>query len=227
MGIHDFICFIQNNGQNLVKYEIPDEDFLKNFEFNFETVGGRILYLVDVSRFSDEEIYSSSLKIFEPFSEENYSWDSWEIQNKNGYRDFICDDQLIFRYDDSKYLTFSPHLYNLFIKNNDPENVLYCVYCNIFINLHYLEGERAKLYKKYNKKIIEKIYADFESGVNRSKKMFFNVIVYGTKILNEIWCADHQHMIDPNFKIFLLTLRRKKITVPKPLKQKIAILSAF
>lgn len=241
MGYHDYICFIQNNGQDLVNFDIPDEEFLENFKLDYDCAGETLVNLVDVSHFEDHEIYTlplSALKICEITSESYGSEGDWNLDDYDGYFEFIADDDLIFRVEDKKFLTISPWMHNYFVHEKDPHDINYCVFYVIFGNLLYLRGERRQLYRKYNAVIIQTIMANMKLFNCLNKKFLFDIVVNGTQSLNNIlidnniWYDDYKYFLNESFQCFLRAfyekdngkLKYKKYNLPVYIKKKIAVM---
>lgn len=154
MGVHDYVCFVERNGQCLMGpvETSPEESESSNDE---ELEGGcgfttAILVMVPI-KYTKREIISWSLDKFKEFEmrEEEYSWDSWGFENIEGYRDVLHSQSYIYTLSEWVNLSiwqsddipgfwlvnFHPEIYRIFVLGNkEAKNISKLYYKWIFKN---------------------------------------------------------------------------------------------
>lgn len=118
MGVHDYICFIGRNNQNLV-------------ELNQESNSAIIVIIPDT--FNVENILSWKLTKFStfPYIEYEYSWDEWDFPDLPGYQHYLDKEywwkQSIWKHSDypNKLLVnFEPDAFKLFVLGHIDYNTI-------------------------------------------------------------------------------------------------------
>jgi len=180
MGFHDYICYITQNGQSIEHFDIPDDEFIKDLKLNSDTGGSNCAYFVDVSDEIDKNIVECNLIELNKFPKKSivYSWDNWEFKKYKGYYDFICYDRLIFKHAGKKYLTIDPIIYEKFISNQNPKNILYCDFYNIINKICSHKRHEKNGSNKY--KDLDIIFKKINWKEKPSKSYLYNLITCGT-----------------------------------------------
>lgn len=142
MGVHDYICFIQRNGQCL--YILRETDETEDDDDDDECGSNEAIIVLVPKSNKITDILSWNLQKFAEFEkiEEKYSWDDWAFENFDDYRDYLCKDnwweQTI--WEDQKipgmYLvTFEPNAYDAFVLGKiSPENISRSYYEKVLEN---------------------------------------------------------------------------------------------
>lgn len=92
MGVHEYVCFVQQNGQNIEK--ISDHwDQVSDEEDNYTTA--IIVHLPGSMNY--EEIKSMKLTEFSkyPYTLSYHDWDSWEFEKINGYGEVLMEENTL------------------------------------------------------------------------------------------------------------------------------------
>jgi hypothetical protein len=127
MGIHDFIDFVQRNGQDIYSFHLLDNE--EDTEIEEERSGSNKATIVVIPKiYSKKDILSWSLREFAKFPkiEVTYSWDDWDFKEITGYQEILMDyknwwDATIWESSSIPgcYLVnFEPNTYNTFILGN-------------------------------------------------------------------------------------------------------------
>jgi hypothetical protein len=135
MGIHDFIDFVQRNGQCIyplqlmdgVKNHSDDDDDECDDECDSAGSARAIIVLVP-STYTKKEIISWPLREFAKFQkiDADYSWDNWGFDKIEGYREILFDEdkwwnQAIWMsptFKDHYLVNFEPAVYDAFVLGN-------------------------------------------------------------------------------------------------------------
>ena len=145
MGIHDYIDFIQRNGQNLICLELsPDDDCSSDLENDTAGANSAILVLIPID-YTRDDLLSWPLTRFAQFPsiKTEYSWDDWDFEPSLGYDEILREsDEWINsaiwqspQYPNKWIVNFEPHSYNMFILGlDDPNLVPWSFYRMIFDN---------------------------------------------------------------------------------------------
>jgi len=150
MGIHDYQCFLMNNGQNLTDYkplpagvEEDFDDFLQNREdYESDNAGACKGMIVKLPK--DVNPYDLALKQFAnyPVVEVQYSWDDWDFDRPfSGYREVLTADDVkhsIWKHNafpEEILVNFSPSNYEFFVKHScSSKEIPYACFYEIFEN---------------------------------------------------------------------------------------------
>lgn len=95
MGVHDYVCFVQRNGQCLYELNLiseqSDEDLSDD---EFDGCGSNSALIVFIpTTYTIRDILSWHLHRFKDFTvkEVNYSWDNWNFEGYDGYGDILSE----------------------------------------------------------------------------------------------------------------------------------------
>lgn len=109
MGVHDYVDFIQRNGQDI---------FPLSGDENSTGASHAILVLIP-KKHTKRDILSWTLTEFQKFhiKEVGYSWDDWDFEEVEGYRELLLDDHKWW----DVAIWESPTIPNTYIVNFEPE----------------------------------------------------------------------------------------------------------
>jgi hypothetical protein len=141
MGIHDYIDFIQRNGQHIGKLDYAEDE-----EESFEDTGSSEAILVRIpTTYTKRDILSWPLTEFAKFPavKYNYSWDNWDFEPALGYHEVLSGDKEW--YDQTIWqssaksgewlVNFEPEEYNAFVLGKgDPTSISWNYYKFVFQN---------------------------------------------------------------------------------------------
>lgn len=164
MGVHDYVCFVLRNGQNLVEFPLlnepmstyaeiseflqydrplSNEDCLEAIsEMESEGYGNnKAIIVLMPKKFAKKDIYGWSLDKFAgyPTVTTEYSWESWNFKDINGYGDVLSNSpECIWETKDEQYkdywlVNFSPLAYECFVEKKHNPLSISISYYNIIL----------------------------------------------------------------------------------------------
>lgn len=217
MGIHDYVDFIQRNGQFITPLVLLDEDNDDNSDSCDDNDGGdhgsgNAIIVKIPSKYTKRDILSWSLVEFikYPIITAEYSWDDWDFRPSLGYDNYLHDsdkwhDAAIWQsemYPDEWLINFDPISYEVFVLGkSNPNLVSWEFYTMIFSNRYdscpgmSLTSTSAK--RKENNSKLDAFNLIVESGVA-------NLYTYDDKHFAKIQNAQHEvllykHAMNPIF----------------------------
>lgn len=160
MGVHDYICFVQRNGQNVKSLTTSiyyynsdeDEDYSEDEDLEEYGAGEAVLVLVPKT-FTIEEILSWNLREFQKFSIKRceYSWDDWSFTEFPFYDEFIRKDkwweQTIWTDDslpDTYIVTFETGAYDAFVLGKIDQELISSTYYRTILDNRNLDMPSGK-----------------------------------------------------------------------------------
>lgn len=155
MGVHDYVCFVQQNGQILRPLEYDEEDphspddWEEDKTFDYGGSNEAVIVFVETKKW-ETMMNSKSFNLKDlsscPIVMASYSWDDWDFKEISGYRehmlenDDITKNEAIWKSNDYPGFTlvnFDPNAYDTFVLQKiDPKLVPFWYFKVCFENLN-------------------------------------------------------------------------------------------
>lgn len=155
MGIHDYVDFVQRNGQCLENFElvdpgkdIPTEDDEEEYGKSTSCGKSEVIFVQIPLGINRNDLFHLPLKEFAkwPRFQDEYSWDDWDFKTFTGYREVLFTRHNIDQREltiwtppgqTSLFVNFDPFAFDCFVlQKYQPEQIPYAYYNEIYSGRH-------------------------------------------------------------------------------------------